>query len=570
MELSTPGIATSSSAEIAADAEAGCTEAVSLDERKVAFGSVTTDEMRSRVRYVDTFAGLGPEDIRAVTEVKRFLECYQGDRDFRKALQAGGKFTDEQRQMLKDIGVTFEPEAMELLWLQPDLFDRISSLVAHHDRFEDVPPDIHALLAPYPELRLWVGWRHRLDRSTMLQKILLSSRATLSPEYTAWRRRRVAAVRNELGAFGWGLDHPCHAVEMAVGCSVGCGFCAFDAGKLQTVFDLSRPENRELVRGVATGMLKTLGWPAMHGMLYWSTEPHDNPHYVRLLEFWRQLTGGILCTATARAGEDWVRELIGFYTTGPVQWPRISVLSRGIMRRLHKAFTPLEMRDTTLLMQQKDAEVFRGKVPGGRERMLRQLVEADDLRDADFENLPEGFEPPQGSIACISGVLVNMVNRTVKLISPCYTTMEYTYGYRTFDETTFDGPEGFEVALKRIIERSMVLRPYPEMPVRWRDDLKVVPQPDGFTLLSPTTRRDFRRGELHRHTAELIGCGDRTYEQVFDALSDNPRIGPMVAMSMLDSLFNKGYLCELTITRDYRARREAGVASLREPVATAA
>ena len=131
----------------------------------------------------------------------------------------------------------------------------------------------------------------------------------------------------------------------------------------------------------------------------------------------------MLGTATARAGESWVRDLIEFYSKGPVPWPRISVLSRGMMRRLHRAFTPMEMRDATLLMQQKDAGVLRAKVPGGRERMLKQLVEADDLRKVDFENLPEGFEPPQGSIACISGFLVNMVNRTVKLISPCYTTM---------------------------------------------------------------------------------------------------------------------------------------------------
>ena len=571
METSAPDIVNSSSADLAAEAEAGRTEVASLAERVGGFESSGGDGRRSEFRYEDTFADFSPDDIRVAAEAKRFFECREGDRDFRAAVEAGGKFTDQQRRMLKDIGVTFEPEAMELLWLQPDLLERLPSLVVQHVSFEDAPSDVHAALAPYRELRLWLKWRHRMDRSVMINKFRLSARTTLSPEYTAWRFRRVAAVRNELGWFGWSLDHPCHAVEMAVGCSVQCYFCAFDAGKLQTVFDLSRPENRELVRAVATGMIRVLGWPAGHGMLYWSTEPHDNPHYVKLLGLWEESTGAMLCTATARAGVDWVRELIDYYSTGPVPWPRISVLSRGMLRRLHAAFSPMELRDTQMLMQQKDVEAHRAKVPGGREKMLRQLVGADDLRDVDLENRPEGFEPPQGSIACISGTLVNMVNRTVKLISPCYTTMQYPYGYRVFDETTFDdGPEGFEAALKRIIGRSMVARPYPEMPMRWRDDLKVAPHPDGVTLLSPTTRRDFRRGELHVRTAELIGRGDLTYEQVFDALSDNPRIGPMVALSMLDALFRKGLLCELAITRDYRARREAQDASLREPVAAAA
>ena len=569
MELDAAAIATDSSAAVVTDADPGCTGTIATDENVSADGITMADDLpiagdlrsrfrgaiRSSFRYSDTFADFSPGEMRMLVETKRFFECYQGDRAFREAADAGGEFTDEQRRMLKDIGVTFEPEAMELVWTRPDLLERTSSLVVLHPGFEEVPSEIHAALAPYPEMRTWLRWRHRSQRMLLVQKLVASSRSTLSPEYTAWRGRRVAATRNELGSYGWGLDHPCHAVEMAVGCSVGCGFCAFDAGKLQTVFDLARPENRELVRGVATGMASVLGWPAAHGMLYWSTEPHDNPHYVKLLEFWQRMTGAMLCTATARAGEDWVRELIDYYSTGPVPWPRISVLSRGIMRRLHRAFTPMEMRDTTLLMQQKDGEALRAKVPGGRERMLRQLVEADDLRNVDFENLPEGFEPPQGSIACISGPLVNMVNRTLKLISPCYTTMEYRYGYRVFDETTFDGPEDFEVALKRMVRRSMVVRPYPEMPMRWRDDLRAVPQPDGFTLLSPTTRRDFRRGELHLRTAELIGHGDRTYEQVFDALSDNPQVGPMAAISMLDSLFKKGYLCELAITRDYRDRQ---------------
>ena len=571
METTAIDVATAASAGIEAGAKAGRTGTVSPDEGSSASASAASTAQPSHVSYGSTFAGFSPDEMRAIAEVKRFYECYMGDRDFREAVDAGEGFTSQQRRMLKDIGVTFEPEAMELVWLRPEMLSRFPLMVEQHPSFEDLPSDIHALLAPYPELRVWLRWRHRVDRMNLSQKMMVSSRATLSPEYDAWRSRRIRAVRNELGAFGWTLDHPCYAVEMAVGCSVQCNFCAFDAGKLETVFDLSRPENRESVRAVAAGMLKVLGWPATHGMLYWCTEPHDNPDYVRLLAFWQKLTGAMLCTATARAGEDWVRDLINFYTKGPVPWPRISVLSRGMMRRLHKAFTPIELRDTTLLMQQKDVEELRGKVPGGRERMLRQLVEADDLRNVDIENLPDGFEPPQGSIACISGTLVNMVERTVRLISPCYTTMEHRYGYRVFDETTFDDhPQGFEVALKRMIRRSMATGAYPEMPVRWRDDLKAVRQPDGFTLLSPTTRVDFRQGDMHLRAAELVGRGDLTYGQVLDALSASPGVGPFTAMALLDLLFKSGYLCELTITRDYRARREAEEASLREPIPAAA
>ena len=52
-------------------------------------------------------------------------------------------------------------------------------------------------------------------------------------------------------------------------------------------------------------------------MLYWSTEPQDNPHYVKLLAFRQQPTGVMPCTAAVRAGEDRVRKLVDYDSTGP-------------------------------------------------------------------------------------------------------------------------------------------------------------------------------------------------------------------------------------------------------------
>lgn len=518
----------------------------------------TPYEIRPRSRYVDTFAGFDDAEMQALCEVKRFIECYEGDRDFRAAVDAGGAFSDEQLAMMREIGITFAPEEMALLWIDPGFTARFNRLSHEVERLEDMPAEITATLAEYPLLRVWLTWKFRRAKSYVTQMRTVLTTPSASPGFTAWRARRLNAVRNELGHYGWDIDHPCHAVEMAVGCSVGCGFCAFDAKKLETVFDYERPENRELIRAVATGMARTLGWPAAHGMLYWSTEPNDNPHYVDFLAEWESVTGAVLCTATARADENWVEKLRAYYGRVPAPWPRISVLSRNIMRKLHRRFTPAELRDTTMLMQQADAEFMRAKVPGGRERMLKRLIEADDLRSIDLDNPPEALDIPQGSIACVSGWLINLVNRTIKLISPCYTSLEHRYGYRVYDEDRFDGPEDFESVMARIIARSMVMAPYPEMPVRWRDDLKYIPREDGFTLVSPTTLRDFRGSPAHRAVGPLIARGDLTHHDIFETLADDPSVGPMAGAAILESLFGMGYLCELAITADYRARREAG------------
>ena len=167
------------------------------------------------------------------------------------------------------------------------------------------------------------------------------------------------------------------------------------------------------------GIAEVLGWPAAHGMLYWNTEPNDNPHYVKLLGLWEGLTGARLCTSTARVGEK--------LAPGPDRLLRQGAQSGALAT---------DLRDVKSTMQQTDAEDLRSSVPSGREKMLQRLAGIKDLRD--FESPPEGFEPPQGSVTCVSGLLVNMVvSRTLKLISPCYPTMEYRYGYRIFDETNF-------------------------------------------------------------------------------------------------------------------------------------
>ena len=86
----------------AADAKAACAEDPSGGEKAAVAGIV--DEGKRLFSYSDTFEGFSPEEIRTIAEVKRFLECYEGDRHFRKAADEGGRFTDEQRRMLKDIG----------------------------------------------------------------------------------------------------------------------------------------------------------------------------------------------------------------------------------------------------------------------------------------------------------------------------------------------------------------------------------------------------------------------------------------------------------------------------------
>jgi radical SAM family RiPP maturation amino acid epimerase len=399
----------------------------------------------------------------------------------------------------------------------------------------------------YPILQMWSRYRMHRSQLYVKQREFLTTTYSASKQYSAWRMRRIAATKSELGFYGHDIDHPSVAIEMQVGCTVGCYFCAFDAPKLQKVFDYNDEANRELFRGVAKSLLKHLGWSSGHALLYWSTEPADNPNYVDWMKEYRAVTGASVCTATARADEQWVSKLINHYRPMRQPWPRISVLTRSIMYKIMKRFTPEEAQDMVLLMQQKDGEEQRAKVPGGRDKMIARLAEYKDLRELDVDEKPEDLFVPQGSIACVSGFLINIIEKTIRLISPCYTTEQYRYGYRVFDEVSFTDAADFERKLANVIERKCVLEPYGEMRMRFRDDLRYRPRPDGFKLTSKNVVHHLTGDELYAPLGEMISAGTHTYDAIIENLIERG-FNPMVATAAIKAMFDKGFLCELEIS----------------------
>lgn len=488
--------------------------------------------------YKDIFEPFSEEDLKLLPIVKRFFECVDGDKELRDNLLAD-KVTPQQRALLKEIGITFEIEDVAPLYRNHEMFEK-----ALHAPESDEAKEVLRLVEGNPILHLWGRYKVRRAEAYIEQRKWLTSTPGASLKYHAWRMRRIGATKSELGTYGFEIDHPALAIEMQVGCSVGCYFCAFDAKKLEKVFDINAPGNRELFRGVALSLRNRLGWSSGHALLYWSTEPADNPHYIEFMKEYKAVTGSSVCTATARADEKWVADLLEHYGNSP--WPRISVLTRSIMYKLHKRFTPEQARHMVLLMQQKDGEEFREKVPGGRDKMVARLQTYDDLREMDTARRPDNMDVPQGSIACVSGFLINIIEKTIRLISPCYTTEQYRYGYRVFDEVSFTDAADFDRQLAAMIERKMVFEPYAGMPMRFRDDLRYRPQADGFRLTTRNQVHECAGNDVYAPLGELLHQGTLTYEQVVDSLVDRG-YNAMVVAAIIKAMFDDGFLCELSV-----------------------
>ena len=482
--------------------------------------------------YEQLIACFTVEEMDLIVRLKRFFEWVQGDQEF-AAAAGSGSFSQEQRARLQQIGVTFDLRELDLLWENSDFQLNFLRACGCQDA---MPAELLEKIAHRPLLALWTRYVaqknkvYRHFRSTVF-------RVPKNPRFDAWRMRRVAAAKSELGHFGHVIDHPILAFELGDGCSVGCWFCAFAARKLTTNFDYL--ENREFFQDVVKACADVFGRDqAAMALLYYGTEPHDNPHYLDFLKDFAKITGHASCTSTAVPGDaEWVRSLIAFYRQGNLPWPRFSVLTKKMLLKIHELYTPDELRDVELLIQTREHP--RQKVTGGR-----ILAEQNGMRDRESGHYMDQIVP-QGSIACVSGFLINMVHKTIQLVSPCYTSKKWAYGYRIYDTAAFTDALDFPRAIEELIERNMPLTPRPDSVVRFRDDLCFKPTEQGFDLISPNQVHHFAGKEVVAPLGAMIAEGNQRVDQMYSTMTDTLRINPMLTGMAVKQLFDGGFLDEV-------------------------
>src|SRR6185295_5508555 len=101
------------------------------------------------------------------------------------------------------------------------------------------------------------------------------------------------------------------------------------------------------------------------------------------------------------------------------------------------AFTAEELAQVELVLHNRESLISHKAVAG------RAMERRDRLRIQEPD--------PQPTIACVTGFLVNMVKRTIALITPARATPARPLGYDVFAERTFDGARAFRAALDEMI-----------------------------------------------------------------------------------------------------------------------
>jgi hypothetical protein len=256
----------------------------------------------------------------------------------------------------------------------------------------------------------------------------------------------------------------------------------------------------------------------------------DNPDYEKFcLDFHRQF-GFFPQTTTAAPlkDPDRIRALNRLAFDKGCTVNRFSVLSLGMLRKIHKTFSPEELINVYLFLMYD--EHVRGMSRAGRAR--ERAAKDGDLA----ERLTAEYSP-----ACLSGFMLNMVDRTVRLIAPCPPNDRWPNGQRIYATASFEDAKDLKSILLRMIEEHMPNHVRDSDVVRFREDLAYKPIPDGFEAATRYMTRTFRGGRDMSLLGELAREGTRTAGQIVATL-ECCFVPASTTREMLDLLYQSAVL----------------------------
>jgi len=457
--------------------------------------------------------------LREVAEVKRFCERWRADPKFRKLLPSN------PAGVTAEYGLSIDPEWLRSQW------DPSAPVL---------PLDQEAL--PLQRHRFFIR-----EKLLFREKLRAADCAPSNPSFRHWRERQVRRGLTHLGIRSYeGIVHGPLAIELSDGCSVGCWFCGVSAKKKAGDYRYT-PENAVEWREILAVLKRVIGPAATQGFLYWASDPLDNPDYEKFATDFANALGRFPQTTTSIAHRDLerTRRLLQLSQSLGCVINRFSILSLGQFNKILTALTPEELLHCELVLQ--NAESTQMQSQAGRARGHQKL----ERRRSEARDEPITTETaPDGTIACVSGFLLNMVRRTVRLISPCPSSVDWPNGYWLFEERHFTDAADLERVMESMIERWMPVSIQAGRVVRFRPDLTYQGLEDGFELAGRGIKQSFRAAKpegLMRFLGDKILEGASTAGELALVLEDRWQVKPTTGFDIINQLFDAGQLDEAPV-----------------------
>jgi radical SAM family RiPP maturation amino acid epimerase len=475
--------------------------------------------------YRSMFERRSKGDLQKIANVKRFFERFRGDAAWRQAIRSN----PEGAQLLFDEkGIDLDVPSVARVWLETTDGPHAGSDAGLATAARDTP------------LGLWRDWCADL---AMYRDMCRNAGGTPEehPQFDRWRQRQLQRLSRELEPQNArAINSPIVSYELSSGCSVGCWFCGVSAERFggYTPYD---DQNAELWRGMLGAMVERFGSAAATGFCYWATDPSDNPDYCRFIEDHRRITGLLPPTTTAvpLRSLSLTREILSLNERHRHGNNRFSVLTVRALNAIHETFSPDELLTVDLVLHMSGSLTQKAKVGRG----LRNQDRIDRLQPMDAASA----DTEQGSIACVTGFLVNLPQKLVRLVSPCQADETNPDGYRMYGEKTFYDTATFSKAIDGLISEHMSGNLAPEAAIGFASSLSLSME-DGALMVQ--SRAGLERVMPFRFLPRLV---DLVHERrhgrralIDEIVRDFPE--DMISLEVvLQDLFDAGLLEELPL-----------------------
>ncbi|MBO3458689.1 radical SAM family RiPP maturation amino acid epimerase [Aetokthonos hydrillicola Thurmond2011] len=438
-----------------------------------------------------------------ISHLKRFREKLEANPSFRE------QFLADPDKTIESSNLSIESSDIDFLW---------QDMMAHKEA---------EYLPTLPSERYL-----KLFKEENCDVVTLADSSS-NPYFKAWRSRQIARCTSQMPKpISDGIVHASVSFELSKGCSVGCWFCGVSAPRLGDIFTYS-PENAKLWREILELFQDLYGAAAKSGFCYWATDPFDNPDYERFCIDFYNILGVFPSTTTAQALKDptRTRNLLKLCLEKGFVKNRFSILSLKILDQLYKEFTPEELTFVDLALQNPENIFPKASAGRARERDLKKFEKSQEpLKDAD-----------QKTNACVSGFLLNLVERSVKLISPCNADEYWPNGYYIYEEGHFDNIDDLKMILQGMTARHMTLTVRDSDRMSFRRDLEYQSLSDGFQVSTKYKIHTFRSEIYLKYLGEIIHKGDKTVAEIIPMFSMFG-IPKNYILDSLNIMFNDGVL----------------------------
>ena len=451
------------------------------------------------------------EYVREVAEAKRALELWTMEPGFQE------KFLAAPEETLAAFGLSIDALSVKILCVHEVALE-----------YQNRPPgEVPRVVRRYRGfLREKMTERDRMAREACVPK---------HPAFRAWRSRQLNRCWVELGQKNRSLIHVPMIFELDLGCSVGCPFCGVMAGKLQKVCPYDE-ENAALWRGVLSFVKETVGDAAGEATCYYATEPLDNPDYEKFTDDFFDVFGTVpqITTAASMRNPERTRAYLAAALKKERRVHRFSVLSLDILHKIFETFTMEELICVELLPQFADApQNLFARTGRARESELANV--AKDEND---------------TIACASGFVVNMAERSIRLITPCGSSKTHPTGEIIIAKENFSDLADFKRVLVSMIDRYMAPELPKDQPLVLRPTVSFEETAEGVEFYRPNKLRLKFRGEddlspdLYHDVLKKLKIGGKSAYDVVGELMEETGAYPANVFFILKKFEQAGLFLE--------------------------